>query len=187
MSTYGYKVLNEDGTPLYGSGASPLPHDGEPGDWHAVEGPLIACENGLHYCRTPRQLVRWLGPAIYQIEIADEAVPEHDEEKSATLGPCRLIERLPWDERRARLFAADCAEHVLSLYVAVCPEDDRPREAIAAARRFARREITDKQRFAAESAAESAAWSAARAAAAVAAELDWQAERLAFYLSGGAE
>ena len=35
------------------------------------------------------------------------------------------------------LWAADCAEHVLSLFAAVAPDDPRPSEAIAAARKWA--------------------------------------------------
>lgn len=39
------------------------------------------------------------------------------------------------------LWAADCAEHVLPFFEAVCPEDERPREAIAAARAWAAGEM----------------------------------------------
>ncbi len=48
---------------------------------------------------------------------------------------------LPKDRR---LFAADCAEHVLPHFEDAYPEDDRPRKAIAAARVFANSNLTKK-------------------------------------------
>ena len=46
------------------------------------------------------------------------------------------------DHHLLALWAADCAEHVLPLFEAVCPEDPRPREAVEHARRWARGEVT---------------------------------------------
>lgn len=40
------------------------------------------------------------------------------------------------------LWAADCAEHVLPLFESVCPDDGRPRAAIAAARAWAAGQMT---------------------------------------------
>ena len=45
------------------------------------------------------------------------------------------------DHRRLALWAADCAEHVLPLFEAVRPDDDRPRRAIDLGRAWARGEI----------------------------------------------
>ena len=41
------------------------------------------------------------------------------------------------DHHLLALWAADCAEHVLPFFESVCPEDERPRDAIAAARAWA--------------------------------------------------
>lgn len=74
-------------------------------------------------------------------------------------------------DKLARLFAADCAEAVLYLFERERPGDMRPRQAIEAARAFARGEIDGSTRAAAEAAAwaadeaRDAAWSAARDAA----------------------
>ena len=72
-------------------------------------------------------------------------------------------------EQEQRLIAADFAEHVLPLFEAEYPDDDRPRKAIDAARAYARGEITKEQladaRASARDAAAAAAWDAARAAA----------------------
>ncbi|WP_258041756.1 putative immunity protein [Brevibacterium sediminis] len=43
--------------------------------------------------------------------------------------------------RLLALWAADCAEHVLPVFEAVCPDDERPRDAIAAARAWAAGEM----------------------------------------------
>jgi len=45
------------------------------------------------------------------------------------------------DHRRLALWAADCAEHVLPLFEAERPDDDRPRRAIDLGRAWARGEI----------------------------------------------
>ena len=63
-------------------------------------------------------------------------------------------------ERRMRLWLADCAARVLPIFEKECPDDARPRQAIIAARRFARGET------------DAAAWAAAWAAAMASAEMD---------------
>jgi hypothetical protein len=79
------------------------------------------------------------------------------------------------DATRHRLlarWAADCAEHVLPLFTAKYPEDDRPRRAIEAARAWSRGEATVGEareasvgaHAAARNASDAAARNAARAA-----------------------
>lgn len=45
------------------------------------------------------------------------------------------------DHRLLALWAADCAEHVLPLFEAECPDDPRPREALEAVRGWVRGEL----------------------------------------------
>ena len=52
-------------------------------------------------------------------------------------------------EQEARLIAADFAEHVLWIFEEDYPDDHRPRQAIEAAREFARGEIKEKHLYAA--------------------------------------
>ena len=95
----------------------------------------------------------------------------------------------------ARLFAADCAEHVIHLFQQQRPADTRPRHAIETARRYACGLATDAE----QAAARAAAWDAARAAARAAAwdaardaawdaardaETVWQRNRLSAYWAG---
>ena len=89
-------------------------------------------------------------------------------------------------DRIARLMAADFAEHVLPIYERAYPGDERPRNAIAATRAFARGKITAEELAAKAARAARAADGAARAAydadmaaarAAKAARAAWDAER----------
>ena len=73
------------------------------------------------------------------------------------------------DHRSLALWAADCAEHVLTCFEEKCPKDNRPRKAIEAVRAWVRGEITLSEAraaaFAAHAAARDTDQAAARAAA----------------------
>ena len=194
-----YKVLTEDGRSTYSDQPWNLPQNGKPGKWMPyIKGDLVVCEIGYHGC-SDRQLVRWLGSAIYEMEFKGEVIDHGDK----VLGrQARLVRRLDtWTGKSARLFAADCAEHVLPIFEKKQPNDDRPRKAVEAARQFANGEI-DRWAAAGDAAdaAAEAAWAAAADAAdaaadaagdaaadaagdaAWAAENQWQTERLMKYL-----
>lgn len=78
------------------------------------------------------------------------------------------------DRRTVAAWAADCAEHVLPLFEAEAPDDDRPRDAIARARAFSRGELRAadeiRRRFVAGRAASAATSPAGVAAARAAAQ-----------------
>lgn len=78
------------------------------------------------------------------------------------------------DRRIVAAWAADCADRVLSVFEADVPDDDRPRDAIARARAFARGELDAageiRRRFIAGRAAQDATTPAAVAAARAAAQ-----------------
>ena len=186
-----YKVLNEDGSCFWGgSGAWYLPKGNKPGKWMPkIKGDLIACENAYHILR-PEHLVRWLGPAIFKVEPRGEVIYRDDK---LICREARLLSRLEiWNDRTARLFAADCAEHVLPIFQKHFPDDMRPALAIAAARSFEDGRITRDELAAAWAAARGAGWAAARAADwdaardaardAQEAETEWQTTRLFEYL-----
>ena len=52
------------------------------------------------------------------------------------------------DRRVVALWAADCAERVLSIFESEAPDDDRPRDAIARARAYGRGELDTAQEIA---------------------------------------
>ena len=164
-----YKVLKNDGSCVNGgSGKWYLPKkqkDGtwKPGKWMPkIDGRLEPCENGYHICR-PSDLIHWLDEAIFEVEYDGEIV--EDDEK-CVVRKARLLRRVEtWNEKSARMFAADCAERVLHIYEKKHPDDGRPRKAIQAARDYANGKITKNELAAARDAARDAAWYAARAAA----------------------
>ena len=153
-----YKVLNTDGSAYHGgAGSWHLPKGERPGKWMpAIVGEIVPCRNGYHLCRET-DLLDWLGPAIFEAEYEGKIIEVSDK---VVVRNARLIRPCGgWNEKTARLFAADCAERVLPIFEKKHPNDDRPRQAINAARAYARGEIDD--------AAWAAAWAAADAVDAV--------------------
>lgn len=205
MSTTYYKALCEGGISPHQSVQWALPtkqnDDWTPGEWMPeIEGELVECENGYHVCEA-EQLLPWLDAEIYEVEVRGETLNCDDK---AVCQQARLIRRFEaWNARTARLFACDCAERVLHLYEDKHPDDSRPRDAIAVARRFAVGNATRDELLAACGAAAAArdaardardaraAWGAASAAAWAAesaaardAEREWQTSRLIQCLKG---
>src|SRR5271166_2226126 len=166
-----YKVLNDNGSCFHGgNGKWPLPEGTEPGAWMPKIEELKMCALGYHILRA-KDLVRWLGPAIFEVEVRGEILFADDK---AVTQQARLVKRfMTWNDRTARLFACDCADAVRHLM-----KDKRSTDAIDIARRFANGAATKEELAAAEAAAraaareadaEAAAWEAAREAAAWAA------------------
>jgi hypothetical protein len=193
MTTH-YKFLFPNGTTPQGHGVWPLPEGGKPGEWlPKITGDLVACKNGYHVLQA-QHLIDWVcGADLYEVEVKGK-VAEWGNKNGVR--QARAVRKITgWNEQTARLFAADCAEHVLPVYEKSHPSDARPREAITAARAVARGEISaeglaaawDAARAAARDArdaARAAAWDAR--AAAGAAEKEWQTERLLTYFQAEA-
>lgn len=109
-----YKVLDENMRSMHGGSAK-----WTPGRKKTVKGDIIPCVNGLHYCRDEVELLTWLGPVICECEISVEHVDAYDKGVARWI---RIAEPNPyWNERTARHFACDCAEHALPY----AGEDDR--------------------------------------------------------------
>jgi hypothetical protein len=157
-------------------------------DLPPVEGPLVMCENGYHFC-TEEHLIHWLNCFICPITVEGEWI-EYEMKRVA-----RQIHIHPplkqWNSKTTRYFACDCAERVLKYFEADYPNDKRPQVAIEMARQFANGEVTDQQRATASDAARDAASGGANAAASAAqaagatawnaawdAETKWQSQRL---------
>ena len=182
MSERLYKFLTADGRSTIQDLPWRLPRDdGQPGEWMPpIEGELVPCKNGYHLCRE-RDLPFWLDEALYEAEAAGGDRVDVDKGRTkVVVREARLVRRIEaWNERTARLFAADCAERQLFA------EREAGREphpaswaALDVARRYARGQATVTQLDAADSAAYSAAYNAERA---------WQAARLIAYLDGKEE
>jgi hypothetical protein len=198
-----YKVLGDDGSAVHGgTGFWPLPDGERPGAWLELPDDVTIepYGRGLHLCRS-EDLVHWLGPAIFEAEYDGELL----EVGELIARKARLLRRCEhWNERTARLFAADCAERSLQTLEQrgrAC--DPRSQAAIRAARLFADGLIGKDELVSAYAAAYTAAelngepgayaatwcvgrspfWAAARSAG-YAGDWQWQTERLFEYLSG---
>src|SRR4029077_5044315 len=135
----------------------PVP-TGTPGAWGKATGKLVPCQKGLHLGGR-QEVVEWLGPAIFEAEARGNVVVA---ENKLVVREARLIRRFDtWNERTARLFACDCAEHVLDALEDRYPSDPRSRNTIVVARRFANGQVTQDELDAARDAAWAAAWDAA--------------------------
>lgn len=198
-----FKVLGAERMPVHGgSGQWPAP-----GTWTApIPGDIVAGRRGYHLCRS-LDLPRWLGPEIWAVAYEGDVVACED---TLVVRTARLQHRFEtWNDVTRRLFAADCAEHVLPLFERIRPGDDRLRRALAVARGYARGELRHGELRAARAAASAAAHDsayavavacavadaaadlpaaadayAAAAAASYEAERTWQAQRLQQYLRG---
>jgi hypothetical protein len=116
---------------------------------------------------------------VFEVEVRGPMVDHGDK---LVVGEARLVRRCStWDDRVARLFAADCAERALRRERRCGREpDSRSWAAVRAARTFANGTISDEDlaasRAAAWEAASAAAWEAAwEASSAAAWEAAWAA------------
>lgn len=169
MTRY-FKVLGKNRQPIHG-GAGQWPYR----KWTDPIENIKPCVRGYHIVEAHQ--ITPLLPAdceIWEVEAGEQIITQGD--KSVT-DRARLVKKMRWDDRIARLFAADCAEHVLHLV----PEQDRGPfvESIRVARMYANGEASRAEL----AAARAAAWDAARAAAG-GAERQWQGQRLVEYLDG---
>ena len=132
-----YKVLGPRAQSIHGGrGAWNKPTGKRPGKWmDEVESPHC-CERGYHLVEL-YSLAEWL-TADCTIYLAEGRGKSHSDGSGKTAyASARLVRRLYVSERDLRLFAADCAEHVLPIFYKLVPNDDRPAKAIQAARDFA--------------------------------------------------
>jgi hypothetical protein len=119
-----FKVLSANGQPVHGGAAHwslPRKEDGRwvPGAWMPPATNIVPCERGYHLV-TADQLFHWFGPRIFVAEGRGDHVV-YDEKH--VYSEARLLRETEWTDRTARLFAADCAEHVLPLFEKYRPND----------------------------------------------------------------
>jgi hypothetical protein len=183
-----FKLTTTKGEPVHGgSGKWSLPRGAKPGAWREVTGKVVPCENGLHLLRA-QDIGHWFREGVlWEVEAGPERIDHGDK---IVVRKARLLRKAATlDAKVLRLLAADFAEHVLPIFEKKRPGDLRPREAIAAARSYARGEIgleelREKRTYADASSAASAdaaAYAYAYAASAAAArskEQAWQTARI---------
>ena len=140
---------------------------------HLAPETLTLCKIGYHIARDS-QVLGWLNEELWEAEpCPDHPVVGADD--NVVTCKVRLVRRVDgWNERTARLFAADCAEMtLLGERTSGREPDERSWAAVEVARRYAVGEATAEDlvaawaaaRDAARAAARDAAWDAARDAA----------------------
>jgi len=147
-------------------------HTWEPGRWYEIQGDLIPCQNGFHFCR-PEYLLDWICEEVWETEYEGDVIDGGDK---LVARKARITRQCNWTERTARLFAVDCAEDVAHLVPG--PETQR---CLEVARAYAVGEASYEEL----AAAREAFWEATRevaceaaGAAAAAREAVWAAGRV---------
>lgn len=138
-----YKIVGPNGEALHGgSGCWHMPTRGRPGKWMPAVADVRACHSGYHLV-TAAGLLGWLPRNDGLLcEAEGRGARDSDDGKKTAFAQARIVRVIgPLNERTMRLSAADFAERVLPLFEKERPNDDRPRNAIIAARQFARGEI----------------------------------------------
>jgi hypothetical protein len=182
-----YKVLGPNAESIHGgTGQWHKPKGKRPGKWMDLIANPACCARGYHLVELSL-LIEWMRAncTIYLAE--GRGVSHSDNSGKTAFAQARLIRRVYLSEQDLCPFAADCVEHVLPIWRAKYPDDERPAKAIEATRQYYRGEIDGAARdgaWAAAYAAGEAAWGAARAAAwaaagAVAGDARWAAARAA--------
>lgn len=128
--------------------------DGRPGPWlPTIKGgrkALVHCRNGYHACRAD-DLIEWTTTNLYEVELGRVILESPTKVVSTRL---RILRYVPtWNERTARLFAADCLERLLPYYESAYPNDRRVRRVVQSARAYARGEASWGTLFSAREAA----------------------------------
>lgn len=146
-----YKILNS-GKSCYGGNADwSLPIKNKDGTWTPGEwmpeiiGELVPCKNGYHLCRL-QDLIHWLNKEIYEAEFANEVIEDEDK---IVVRQCRLLRKVEsWNDKTARLFACWCVRQIWHLL-----KDERSKNAIEVAEKFANGKATQEELEAAAKAA----------------------------------
>ena len=185
MATYALKFCDPGGKAPHTGFAWPLPRGSRPGKWVKATGQLYVCLNGIHAVKLNEGALDWLRAECYVIELDGESYDEVERKYVARRG--RLVRRVKgWDERAQRLFAYDCAKHVLPIYEAAFPGDTRVRECLAVSNHYANASASDEELEAAWEAARAAAGAAWAAAGAAAGEAAGAAAGAAWAAAGAA-
>ena len=127
-----YKFLDGDGVSKFARCQWNLPDGDTPGEWMPeITEPLEICVNGYHAVDRDHVL-DWLNDSLYAVELAGEVI--HKQDKYVGSRARLLRHETRWNERTARLFAADCAAAALHY---VDKPDPRSVKAIEVARLYA--------------------------------------------------
>ena len=139
-----------------------MPKDGQPGKWTRNIKELELCASGYHVTDA-KHLIDWIcGNQLFEAEIYGDFLQGDDKVACHKIRLLRQVET--WNDKTLRSFACWCIRKVWRLLT-----DERSRNAVIVAEKYANGEATieelDAAWAAARAAARDAAWAAARAAA----------------------
>jgi len=159
-----------------------LPKENESGAWLPTVETLSICESGYH-CFEPKDILSWINAELWEVEVGGDVLKG---DKKLCAQQIRFIRKIEaWNEKTARLFACWCVRQIWHLLA-----DERSKNAVIVAEKYANGEATESELAAARAAARAAAGDDARAAtwaAACAAARDdaWAATWDAAWASAG--
>jgi hypothetical protein len=105
-----HKFLRRDGTAVFSGFGWPLPTNGRFGPW--VVAPVDPCRSGVHACRSS-DLPYWIGPILYEVELAGEIVEQRSKVVAAR---GRILRRVvAWDDDAAEDYTRMCADRAREL------------------------------------------------------------------------
>jgi hypothetical protein len=113
----------------------------KPGKWMPEVTGNLEQTNGYHVF-TEDHLIEWLrnNEGLTEVEPSREMVAFRNEIACRSV---RLLKKVDWNERIARLFMVDCARRALPIFEADYPKDYTLRRGIEVARSFAEGKATD--------------------------------------------
>ena len=180
-----YKVLDKNNCGPYSrfDFTEYLPKDGKPGKWLPKRTKLQICAKGYHVTDAAH-LIDWLDAQIFEVEVRGDKLDGDNKSSHQSIRFIRKIEE--WNDKSARLFACWCVRQIWDSLI-----DERSKNALIVAEKYANGEATEDElaaaRDAAWDAASAAAWAAARAAAwAAARAAAWAAARAAAWAAARA-
>ena len=149
------------------------------GKWYKIEGELEMCSNGFHASKLILDAMSFVNlECLAKVDVKGKSEKQDDKQCWSEM---RIVKAWHWKKQDSVALAIYSAELVIDLFEKEYPEDDRPRKAIEAAKKYLQNP-TEENKSAARSAASvarSAAWSAARSVAWSAAESAESAARSA--------
>ena len=131
------------------------------GKWYKCRGELEMCKNGLHASERVIDAMQYVPmECLAKVEVRGENIQGDNKQCYRKM---KIVKTWHWKKEDGVALAIYAAELVIANFEKKYPDDDRPRKAIQAAKKWLR-EPTEENQGAAESAARSAAESARSAA-----------------------
>ena len=104
------------------------------GKWEKYEAELSMCHHGLHCSKEINQAFSFVpGEILAEVEVRGESIIEKDKECYSEM---KIIKTWNWDKEDSVALAIYAAELVIDIYEKKYPKDDRPRQAIEAAKKW---------------------------------------------------